>query len=70
VYKLYKVRHDEFYLKLYKAMSEMMMANTLVKIEVPPYSIELETPVLLNSLAHALPDKKMSSYTFKGNQPT
>ena len=35
----------------------MMMANTLVKIKVSPYSIELETPVLLNSLAHALPDK-------------
>ncbi|KAN0107294.1 hypothetical protein V8E52_010292, partial [Russula decolorans] len=34
------------------------------------YSIELETLVLLNSLACALPDKKTGSYTFKGNQPT
>jgi hypothetical protein len=35
----------------------------------PPYSIELETPVLLNSLAHASPDKKTGSYMFKENQP-
>jgi hypothetical protein len=40
-------------------MSEMMTTNTLVKIkEAPPYSIGLETPVLLNSLARASPDKK------------
>jgi len=52
-------------------MSEMMMTNTLVKIKkAPPYSIGLKTPVLLNSLAHASPDKKMGSYTFKENQPT
>jgi len=52
-------------------MSEMMTTNALVKIkEAPPYSIELETPVLLNSLARASPDKKTGSYTFKGNQPT
>jgi fatty acid synthase subunit alpha len=51
-------------------MSEMMTTNTLVKIkEAPPYSIELETPVLLNSLARASPDKT-GSYTFKENQPT
>ena len=36
----------------------------------PLYSIELETPVLLNSLARASPDKKTGSYTFKENQPT
>jgi fatty acid synthase subunit alpha, fungi type/fatty acid synthase subunit beta, fungi type len=42
-----------------------------VKIkEAPPYPIELETPVLLNSLARASPDKKTGSYTFKENQPT
>lgn len=49
----------------------MMTANALVKIkEAPPYSIEIETPVLLNSLARASPDKKNGSYTFKANQPT
>jgi fatty acid synthase subunit alpha, fungi type len=59
------------YLKSYKAMLKMMTTNTLVKIkEAPRYSIELETPVLLNSLARASPDKKTGSYTFKGNQPT
>jgi fatty acid synthase subunit alpha len=49
----------------------MVMTNTLMKIkEAPPYSIDLETPVLLNSLARASPDKKTGSYTFKENQPT
>jgi hypothetical protein len=71
VYESYRVRHKERYLKSYKAMSEMMTSNTLVKIkEAPPYPIELETPVLLNSLARASPDKKTGSYTFKENQPT
>ena len=71
VYESYKVRHDERYLKSYKAMSEMMTTNMLVKIkEAPSYSTELETPVLLNSLARASPDKKTGSYTFKENQPT
>lgn len=52
-------------------MSEMMTTNTLVKIkEAPPYAIEFETPVLLNSLARASPDKKTGSYTFKESQPT
>jgi hypothetical protein len=36
----------------------------------PPCSIKLETPVLLNSLACASPDKETGSYTFKENQPT
>jgi len=71
VYESYNVRNKERYLKSYKAMSEMMTANKLVKIkEAPPYSIELESPVLLNSLARASPDKKTGSYTFKENQPT
>lgn len=49
----------------------MMTTNTLVKIkEAPTYAIEFETPVLLNSLARALPDKKTGSYTFKESQPT
>lgn len=51
-------------------MSEMMTTNMLVKIkEAPPYTTELETPVLLNSLARASPDKS-GSYTFKENQAT
>jgi fatty acid synthase subunit alpha, fungi type len=52
-------------------MSEMMATNALVKIkEAPPYTVELETPVLLNSLARASLDEKTGSYTFKKNQPT
>ena len=48
-----------------------MTTNALVKIkEAPPYSIEIETPVLLNSLARASPDKKTGSYKFIENQPT
>jgi fatty acid synthase subunit alpha, fungi type len=71
LYESYKARHKERYLKSYKAMSEMMTTNMLVKIkEAPPYTTELETPVLLNSLARASPDKKTGSYTFKENQPT
>lgn len=47
-----------------------MTTNALVKIkEAPPYTIELETPVLLNSLARASPDKT-GSYSFKEKQPT
>ena len=70
LYNSYNVRHKERYLKSYKAMSEMMTTNSLVKIkEAPPYTTELETPVLLNSLARASPDKKTGSYTFRENQP-
>jgi hypothetical protein len=65
VYESYRVRHEERYLKSYKAMSEMMTTNALVKIkEALPWSIEFKTPVLLNSLARASPDKKNGSYTF------
>lgn len=43
----------------------MMTHNSLVKIkEAPPYSKELEGPVLLNSLARATLDKKTNSYVF------
>ena len=44
VYESHKVQHEERYLKPYKAMSGVMMTNTLVKIkEAPaPYSIKLE----------------------------
>jgi len=51
-------------LSLYKAMSEMMVHNNLVKIkDHPPYSTELEVPVLLNSAACTSLDKT-SSYSF------
>ncbi len=51
-------------LSSYKAMSEMMVHNNLVKIkDHPPYPMELEVPVLLNSAARASLDKT-GSYSF------
>jgi fatty acid synthase subunit alpha, fungi type len=70
VYKSYKVWHEGRYLKSYKAMSKMMTTNTMVKIKEAPRIQLSETPVLLNSLARASPDKRTGSYTFKENQPT
>jgi len=53
----------------YKSMSEMMIANNLVKIkENPPYAPELEVPVLLNSKACASPDKT-GGYAFTNRLP-
>jgi len=46
-------------------MSEMIITNSLVKIkDAPPYSPELEEPVLLNSMARATLDPKTGSYSF------
>lgn len=42
-----------------------MITNSLVKIkEAPPYTPELEVPVLMNSLARATLDVKTGSYSF------
>lgn len=55
----------------YKAMSEMMITNALVKIkDGPPYSKELEAPVLLNSRARASYDAKTGSYAFTSKLST
>jgi fatty acid synthase subunit alpha len=46
-------------------MSEMMINNTLVRIkEAPPYTPELEVPVLLNSMARATFNPKTNAYAF------
>ncbi|EIN09976.1 fatty acid synthase [Punctularia strigosozonata HHB-11173 SS5] len=64
-YSAYKARNRERALLSYKAMSEMMITNSLVKIkEAPPYTKELEAPVLLNPLARASLDPKTGSYVF------
>ncbi|KAJ7769032.1 thiolase-like protein [Mycena olivaceomarginata] len=64
-YEAYKQRHASRALQSYKSMSEMMIKNSLVKIkETPPYSPELEAPVLLNSLARASLDIKTGSYKY------
>jgi len=47
----------------------MMIKNNLVRIkERPPYSLDIEDKVLLNSMARATPDPKTGSYTFKPKQ--
>jgi fatty acid synthase subunit alpha len=52
-------------------MSEMMITNSLVKIkEAPPYSPELEAPVLLNSLARAELNAKTGQYAFTSKLET
>jgi fatty acid synthase subunit alpha, fungi type len=52
-------------------MSEMMITNSLVKIkDGPPYTPELEEPVLLNSAARATLDPKTGSYSFPKKLPT
>ncbi|KAJ6512975.1 fatty acid synthase [Mycena sanguinolenta] len=64
-YEAYSQRHASRALQSYKSMSEMMIKNSLVKIkEAPPYSPELEAPVLLNSLARASLDVKTGSYKY------
>ena len=58
LYETYRQVNRNRVVLSYKAMSEMMIANNLVKIkDGPPYSPELETPVLLNSLARVTLDK-------------
>ena len=70
-YEAYKVRNRERALSCYKAMTSMMTTNSLVKIkEKPPYSDELEVPVLLNSLARTSLDEKTGSYSFTKALPT
>ncbi|KAJ7745730.1 fatty acid synthase [Mycena metata] len=65
-YEAYKERHAVRALQSYKSMSEMMIKNSLVKIkETPPYSPDLEAPVLLNSLARASLDTKTGSYKYQ-----
>ncbi|KAF9490473.1 fatty acid synthetase alpha subunit [Pleurotus eryngii] len=69
-YKAYVVRNRSRSLQAYKAMSEMMIKPSLVRIkEAPPYTPDLEDKVLLNSMARASFDSKNGSYTFKANLP-
>ncbi|KAF9467993.1 fatty acid synthase [Collybia nuda] len=70
-YEQYKARHRTRALQSYKAMSDMMIKNSLVKIkEHPPYLGDMEGKVLLNSLARASLDPKTGSYTFTGTLDT
>ncbi|KAL0953237.1 hypothetical protein HGRIS_004490 [Hohenbuehelia grisea] len=65
-YNAYKLRNKSRALLAYKAMSEMMIKPSLVKIkDAPPYTPDMEAKVLLNSLARASFDPKNGSYSFK-----
>ena len=70
-YDHYKERHRIRALQSYKAMSDMMIKNTLVKVkEHPPYLGDMEGKVLLNSMARATFDPKTGEYSFKGELMT
>jgi fatty acid synthase subunit alpha len=64
-YEAYQERNRLRYLQSYKAMSEMMTHNSLVKIkDSPPYTPDVEGKVLLNSLARATLSTRTGQYTF------
>jgi fatty acid synthase subunit alpha, fungi type len=65
VYEAYRERNHFRSLQSYKAMSDMMINNSLVKLkEAPPYTPEVESQVLLNSLARASLSPKTGQHTF------
>lgn len=69
-FEAYKKLNNERHLRSYKSMTEMMTRETLVKVKPgPPYSPDLETPVLLNPLARTQLDKT-GSYSFPEKLPT
>ncbi|TFK33214.1 fatty acid synthase [Crucibulum laeve] len=70
-YEQYQTRNRLRGLQSYKAMSDMMIKNSLVKIkDHPPYLGDMENKVLLNSLARASFDPKTNEYSFKGKLNT
>lgn len=69
-YDQYKERNRTRALQSYKAMSDMMIKNSLVKIkEHPPFTPDNERQVLLNSMARVTYDSKTGEYSFKGKLP-
>ncbi|KIJ51487.1 hypothetical protein M422DRAFT_203704 [Sphaerobolus stellatus SS14] len=68
-YNVYKRLNRQRALGSYKSMTEMMSTNALVKVKAgPPYSPDLEIPVLLNPLARTELDKN-GSYSFTKKLP-
>lgn len=64
-YESYRSRNQLRYQEAYKVMTEMMSSNSLVRIkDGPPYSPELEQPVLMNPMARATFDPKTRSYSY------
>ncbi|EAU85370.1 fatty acid synthetase alpha subunit [Coprinopsis cinerea okayama7 len=65
-YEAYKSRNRARALQSYKVMSEMMINNSLVKVkDHPPYIGDMESKVLLNSMARAEFDTKTGEFSFK-----
>lgn len=65
-YEAYKIRNHTRALQSYKALSDMMITNSLVKLkDHPPYAPDMERKVLLNSMARAEFDNKTGEYSFK-----
>lgn len=64
-YEAYQLRNRERALSCYKAMTSMMTTNSLVRVkDAPPYTKDLEVPVLMNSMARATLDQKSGNYVF------
>ena len=64
-YETYKAKNQVRARLSYKAMSEMMISNSLVRIkDAPPYTKDLEASVLMNSMARTIYDPKTGSYVY------
>ncbi|XP_006460469.1 hypothetical protein AGABI2DRAFT_178019 [Agaricus bisporus var. bisporus H97] len=64
-YEQYKERNRTRALQSYKAMSDMMVKNSLVKIkEYPPFTPENEQEVLMNSMAQLITSVSSHNPTF------
>ena len=65
VYVSYKAKNIRRPRSAYKAMSDDdYQSPRQDQVDAPPYTPELEVPVLINSLAHATLDPKTGSYSF------
>lgn len=70
-YEVYRQKNHVRALQSYKAMSDMMIKNSLVKVkDHPPYHTEIERKVLLNSMARATFDPKTGEFSFKDKLPS
>ena len=64
-YEAYKARNRVRALQSYKAMSDMMVKHSLVKVkDAPPYTPDLEGKVLMNSLARTIRNPKTGKFEF------
>ena len=64
-YESYKAKNLRRARLAYKAMSEMMISNSLVRVkDGPPFTKENEASVMLNPLARTSYDPKTGSYSF------